>query len=256
MQETISVIHEDKNFVAVYKPAGILVHSTKISQNSEFRIQNYNDEPTLVDWLIKKYPEIKTIGDDPKTRPGIVHRLDKDTSGVMVIPRNQHYFEYLKKLFQNHEVKKTYVALVYGELLPKTGKIEKPISLKSGSVKRTVWKGKMEKEAITEYRVARSIEYRVMDGTEHRVSSNEKKLFSLVEVMPKTGRTHQIRIHMASIGHPIVGDSLYGKKTNPFGLTRQFLHAESLEWTSEDGRRIKIECDLPEELRGVLEGSK
>ena len=249
MQEKISVIHEDKNFVAVYKPAGILVHSTKIIQNSELRIKNYNVEPTLVDWLLKHYPEIKTIGDDPKTRPGIVHRLDKDTSGVLLIPRNQHYFEYLKKLFQNHEIKKTYVALVYGKLEPKTGKIEKPISLKSGSVKRTVWKGKMEKGALTLYE---AIKYFPRSSA----SSPRSSAFTLVEVMPKTGRTHQIRIHLASIGHPVVGDSLYGKKTNPFGLTRQFLHAESLEWTSENGRRIKIEAELPKELQDIIDELK
>ena len=246
MQEKISVIHEDKNFVAVYKPAGVLVHSTRI-KNLEFRIKD--DETTLVDWLVEKYPEVKTVGDDPKTRPGIVHRLDKDTSGVLLIPRTQHYFEYLKKLFQNHEIKKTYVALVYGKLEPRVGKIEKPISLKSGSVKRTVWKGKMEKEAITLYEVTKYFQ-------RSSASSPRSSAFTLVGVMPKTGRTHQIRIHMASIGHPIVGDALYGPKNNPFNLHRQFLHAESLEWTSENGHRIKIEAELPRELQGIIDELK
>ena len=239
----LKIIYEDKNFLAVNKPAGVLVHSIK---DSRFKIQDSKEE-TLVDWLLNKYPEIKNVGDDPKTRPGIVHRLDKDTSGVILIARNQKYFEYLKKLFspygiQGKQIKKTYLALVWGEIKQKIGEIIKPISLKSGGVKRTVWKGKMEKEAITEYKVKKI------------VKNEEGKVFSLVEVMPKTGRTHQIRIHLASIGHPIVGDSLYGSKTNPFNLERQFLHAESLEFPIEEGRMIKIEAELPEDLQNVLSG--
>ena len=184
------------------------------------------------------------MGDAPEIRPGIVHRLDKDTSGVILIAKNQRYFEYLKKLFQTGQIKKTYLALVWGEVKPKTGEIAKPISLKSGGVKRTVWKGKMEKEAITEYKVIKSIKY--------QISNIKEEVFSLVEAMPKTGRTHQIRIHLASIGHPIVGDSLYGKKTNPFGLARQFLHAESLEFPVEEKRMIKVEAELSEELKNIL----
>lgn len=236
MNEKIRVIYEDKNFLAVYKPAGTLTHSAQLRiKNVELRIE----KPTLVDWLLKHYPEIKNVGDESQTRPGIVHRLDKDTSGVILIARNQKYFEYLKNLFQTRQIKKTYLALVYGKLEPKTGVIKKPISLKSGAIKRTVWKGRLEKEAITEYKVIKSF-----------------PLFSLVEVMPKTGRTHQIRVHLSSIGHSIVGDSLYGSKENPFGLKRQFLHAKSLEFSPEEGKRIKIEAELPEDLKEILDGFK
>jgi len=265
MKEKITPIYEDKNFVAINKPAGLLVHQTAAK-----------GEKTLVDWLLKKYPEIKNIG-DPSTssgqvnlRPGIVHRLDRETSGVILIARNQKYFEYLKNLFspygrspegrQGSQIKKTYLALVWGKVEPKTGIIKKPIRLKSGTIKRTVWQGKMEKEAITEYKVLKYL----------------KKDFSLLKVMPKTGRTHQIRAHLASIGHPIVGDTLYGKKTNPFNLKRLFLHAESLEFSLpphqmrigaegainnksalwcgglERGRRIKIEAGLPNELKKIV----
>ncbi len=237
MKKQIAPIYEDKNFLAVNKPAKLLVHSvSKI--NSRLQIPNPKEQ-TLVDWVLKKYPEIRNVGDEPKTRPGIVHRLDKDTSGVILIARNQKYFDYLKNLFQTHQIKKTYLALVWGEVGPKTGVIEKPIYLKSGSTKRTVWHGKMEKSAITEYKVIKYYQ-------------RESAAFSLLKISPKTGRTHQIRVHLASIGHPIVGDSLYGKKTNPFNLSRQFLHAESLEFSLENGRRIKIEAGLPEELKFVL----
>ena len=240
MKDAISIIYKDKNFLALYKPAGTLVHPALI--------QNY-DSGTVVDWLLKHYPEVKSVG-DPSTssgqvnfRPGIVHRLDKDTSGVILVARNQNYFNYLKKLFQNHEIKKTYLALVHGKLEPKSGVITKPIKFKSGTTKRTVWKGKSEKEAITEYKVIKFL----------KLKANKKEIFSLVMVMPKTGRTHQIRVHLASIGHPIVGDSLYGSRGNPFNLNRQFLHAESLEFSSEDGKRIRIESELPDELRRVID---
>lgn len=251
MSDQIKILYEDKNFLAVYKPAGVLVHGTQLRmQNAELRIK----ESTLVDFLIKKYPEIKTVGDDPKTRPGIVHRLDKDTSGVILIARNQKYFEYLKNLFQTGQIKKTYLALVYGKVSPvrngasngvepKTGIIEKPIFLKPGTTKRTVHEGKMEKPAITEYKVIKFLKLK---------DDDKEKIFSLLKIFPKTGRTHQIRIHLSSIGHPIVGDTFYGHKTNPLGLTRQFLHAESLEFSQENGKRIKIETGLPEDLKKVL----
>ncbi len=235
MQNQIRVIYKDKNFLALYKPAGLLVHPAKS------RIK----EATLVDWLLKRFPEIKNVGDEPQTRPGIVHRLDKYTSGVLLVARNQKYFEYLKKLFKTGKIKKTYLALVWGKLEPKTGVIKKSISLKSGTVKRTVWKGRLEKEAITEYRVVKFIKL--------KVNKEKEQIFSLVEVMPKTGRTHQIRVHLSSIGHSIVGDSLYGPKENLFGLKRQFLHAKSLEFSAEEGKRIKIEAELPQELREFIQ---
>ncbi|NCO15562.1 RluA family pseudouridine synthase [Candidatus Wolfebacteria bacterium CG18_big_fil_WC_8_21_14_2_50_39_7] len=250
MKEQITPIYEDKNFLAVYKPAGLLVHPAKLRiKNAELR----TEERTLTDWALKKYPEIKSVG-DPSTssgqtnlRPGIVHRLDRDTSGVILIARNQKYFEYLKNLFQTRQIKKNYLALVYGKLEPKFGVIKKPIRLKSGTTKRTVWQGKMEKEAITEYKVLKYFKY-----NKPLTIVNKLLYFSFVRVMPKTGRTHQIRVHLASTGHPVVGDLLYGPKKNPLGLKRLFLHAESLEFSLENGRRIKIESGLPEELKLVL----
>ena len=124
----IPVIYEDENILAVNKPAGLLVHG----------VIN-NKEKTLVDWLLKKYPEVKNVGDAPEIRPGIVHRLDKDTSGVILICRNQNFFKYAKNLFQEHKIKKKYLALTYGEIKPKSGIIEKPIAIKSNTIKRTVW---------------------------------------------------------------------------------------------------------------------
>ncbi|MBI3638151.1 RluA family pseudouridine synthase [Candidatus Wolfebacteria bacterium] len=241
----ISVIYKDPNFLALYKPAGVLVHGTQFRiKNLELRIE----ELTIVDWVIKHYPEVKNVGDNPEIRPGIVHRLDKDTSGVILVARNQRYFEYLKKLFQTGRIKKTYLALVSGKVEPKIGTIRKLIALKSGTTKRTVFKGKMEKPAITEYKVIKFL--KLKDG-------DKEKIFTLLKVMPKTGRTHQIRIHLASIGHPILGDTLYGPKAGSemeksLGLTRQFLHAESIEFTTEEGKKIKIACGLPDDLKKII----
>jgi len=234
---TPKVIYEDENFLAVDKPANLLVHPAR---NPKSQIPNFK-EPTLIDWILKRYPETKDVGDQPETRPGIVHRLDRDTSGLILIARNQKYFEYLKNLFQTHQIQKIYLALVWGELEPKQGIIEKPISLKSGTTKRTVWKGKDTKPAVTEYKVKKYF------------NLGEQK-FSLIEAMPKTGRTHQIRIHFSSIGHPVVGDELYGfkKRKLPFGLNRQFLHAKSLEFPTEEGKMIKIEANLAEDLEEFL----
>lgn len=228
----IQVIYKDQNLLVLNKPAGVLVHAANLKQGTE---------KTLTDWLLKNYPEVRTVGDDPVTRPGIVHRLDKETSGVLIVARNQETFNYLKSLFQRHLIKKTYLALVYGKLKEKSGIIDKPIGIKSGSTKRSIYSSKMQKEAITEYKV---IKFLKLNGED----------YSLLEVSPKTGRTHQIRVHLTAIGHPIVGDRLYGgKHPAPTGLTRQFLHARSIEFTLPTGERMRFEADLPEDIKFLLE---
>ena len=271
MMSDPKVIYEDENFTVINKPAGLLVHRVKNkelriknnesrkpdrSHNSQFIIHN-SAEKTLVDWLIKKFPQIKNVGDDPETRPGIVHRLDRDTSGIMLIPKNQQYFEYLKSLFQAHDIKKTYLALVFGKLKTKEGVIDSPIGIKNGTTKRSVRSQKMAKSAITRYRV------------EKEFTDASQEHFSLLEVMPETGRTHQIRVHLASIGHPIVGDPLYGKKVSrQDSLLRQgsggqagvmshepprlMLHALSLEFSPAPGKHLQLEADPPPEFENII----
>ncbi len=250
----IKIIYKNDDFIALNKPAGLLVHSVKKNRikNNDFVVDKQPQETTLVSWALNRFPEIREVGDDRDLRPGIVHRLDKETSGVILMARNQNYFNYLKNLFQNQQIKKTYLALVFGEVFPKAGIIEKPIALKTGSIKRTIWKGKMEKKAITEYRVLENIKSPF--SCEYQASNIKDEVFSLIEVTPKTGRTHQIRIHLSSIGHPIVGDKLYGFKKYffPFDLNRLFLHAKSLEFSLAKGQRIKIEAELPKELKDLL----
>ena len=169
-------------------------------------------------------------------RPGIVHRLDKATSGVMLVAKTQASFERLKKLFQEHRIRKTYFALVWGVPKDKKGAIDAPIGIKNGSLKRSVHSSKMAKPAVTEYSVVKDFGDR-----------------TLLRVNPLTGRTHQIRVHLASIGHPIVGDTLYGKKL-PRGSTasraaaappRLMLHAAALVFSDDNGNPFEFEAPFP-----------
>ena len=214
------IIYENKDILVINKPSGLQVHAARVSGAPRAH------ELTLVDWLLKRYPEIRSVGDDPELRPGIVHRLDKDTSGVMLVARDQKYFEYLKSLFQKHEIKKTYLAFVAGIPATKRGTIDAPIGIRNGTMKRSVRSAKMAKSAVTEYRTLKEF-----DG------------YSILEISPKTGRTHQIRVHLASIGHPVLGDRLYGPKNQPAWADRLMLHALSIEFTAADGKRMKFEAD-------------
>jgi 23S rRNA pseudouridine1911/1915/1917 synthase len=209
------IIYEDENILAVNKPAGFLVHPAR---------EGISKPPTLVDRLIKNYPEIKNVGED-QMRPGIVHRLDKDTSGILIIAKNQSAFEFLKKQFQERKIKKTYIALVKGRVKNKKGIIDSPVKRYAKT-----------RDALTEYKVLKRFQN-----------------YTLLEVLPKTGRTHQIRIHLKTIKHPVVCDKLYTKKPDcPFDLKRHFLHALSLELTLPNGSRIKLEAGLPEDLQLIL----
>ena len=235
------IIYEDGDALVINKPAGLLVHPVKISS----QISKIN-EPTLADWLTRKYPEIKQVGEDP-LRPGIVHRLDKDTSGVMIIAKNQPAFEFLKRQFAEKKVKKIYLALVAGELNPPTGGKKGIINLPIGRSKKNPTlrlaspkaRGKL-REAITEYKIL-------------EIFRGAGKNCTLLKAYPKTGRTHQIRAHFKAIGHPVVCDKLYSKKTPcPEGLNRQFLHSYSLEITLPDGNRGRFETNLPDDLEKAL----
>ncbi len=236
----LNIIYEDKDIIVLNKQAGISVHPSV-------------NEPrgTLANALIARYLEIKNVGED-LLRPGIVHRLDKDTSGLLVVAKNQKTFEFLKKEWQEGRVIKKYLALVWGhpkekgEIVSELTRslkdfrkrmVVRPARLNSRSggpekQKNKEVKGKM---AITEYKVIKKF-----------------RDFSLIEVYPKTGRMHQIRVHFASLGHPVIGDKIYGKsKEKPEGLTRQFLHAFYLKFSLPAGP-LAFEADLPDDLEQTL----
>ena len=233
----LNIVYEDKNFLVLNKPAGVVVHPDK-----------NHAQNTLVQEIVKEYPEIRKVGED-LTRPGIVHRLDKDTSGILVVARNQETFDYLKSIFQKREIKKTYLVLVSGVIKNDNGVIDLPIGRsRKDSRRRIAGKGASGKlrEAVTEYKVVK------------RFSD-----FTFLEARPLTGRTHQIRAHFAAISRPVACDKIYGGKNLrhppfmaeadcPAGLVRQFLHAWKLEFVSSSGARMSFEADLPKDLGEVL----
>ncbi|OGN08022.1 MAG: hypothetical protein A2750_00935 [Candidatus Yanofskybacteria bacterium RIFCSPHIGHO2_01_FULL_45_42] len=221
------IVYEDKDFLIIHKPWGLIVHP-----------RNKNDKSySVAQWFVENYPHSKNVGD--LERPGIVHRLDRETSGLMILAKTPKSFDYFKKLFQDRKIKKTYVALVSGKVADKDGVITAPLG--RIGVKRTIRiVGKKlldSKEATTEYRVLKRL-----------------KNFTLLEVRPLTGRTHQIRVHLKSIGHPVMCDRVYGGKNMvcPPGLDRLFLHAQKLEFTAPSGRSMVVETDLPEKLQNFL----
>lgn len=223
------IIYQDKNIIAINKPAGISVHPSKLSETN-----------TLANWLVYEFPGIKSVGDEPEIRPGIVHRLDKDTSGVMIVARNQKTFEELKKKFKNREVEKKYLAIVYGKMENSKGTIEKSIA-RSSNYKKQIIAGRKTR---TKIRLAL---------TEYGVIKKYKK-YSLIEASPKTGRMHQIRVHMKSIGHPIIGDKIYKLKNSKDGLfaKRQMLHARSIE-LSLFAKKYSFSAELPEDFSEIID---
>ena len=238
MQEIIKV-YEDDNILVVNKPYGLITHPKNATDT----------QPALTDWVAANYPELKDVGEPfsasgyPLPRCGIVHRLDKDTSGLIVIARDPRAFDFMKKQFQGHTIQKHYYALVYGTPKEKSGTINAPLG-RIGMKRTTQMEGKKMidgKESVTEYQVVKSFEK-----------------YALLDVSPKTGRTHQIRVHLKSIGHPIAGDIVYAPKgwQRPEGLERLFLHAYKLEFPTPDGKRLVVEADLPKDLQKLLSGLK
>lgn len=240
----LAIVYEDQDLLAINKPSGLLTHPANRKDKSE----------SVVGWIIEKYPEIaevqdqygKSLGQWTDLRPGIIHRLDKETSGLLLIAKNQEAFDYLKTQFQERKVKKTYLALVHGRLKEKSGIINLPLG-KLGTKQTTQIHGKKElaeKSATTNYEV---LNYFALDALR----------FTLLEVAPQTGRTHQIRVHLNALGHPVVCDPLYGGKMKlcPPELGRLFLHAQKLEFTTPSGQSLILEADPPPELTDFLNSS-
>lgn len=217
----IKILYEDNDILVVDKPAGLTVHPSSTQPRH-----------TLVNAILS---HLSSPGGEPE-RPGIVHRLDKDTSGVMVVARNPVAHEKLAAQFKHHTVKKVYITLVRGHLTPQQGIIEAPIGRDSGDRKKmTVTTESRGRKASTSYKVIRF----VGDNT-------------LLEVMPQTGRTHQIRVHLSAIGFPVVGDAAYGIKSSI--ISRQFLHAHKLGLINpSNGQYVEFVSPLPADLVQALE---
>jgi 23S rRNA pseudouridine1911/1915/1917 synthase len=217
----LRVVYEDADLLVVDKPAGLAVHPAP-----------GHPSHTLVNAVLARCPELSRAGGEG--RPGIVHRLDKDTSGLIIVAKNDAAHLALARQLKEREVEKTYLALVEGRLSPAEGVIDAPLGRHPRHRKKmAVVAG--GREARTRYRVLREIDGR-----------------SLVEVRPETGRTHQVRVHFASIGHPVAGDALYGRAAPP-ALRRQFLHAQRLAFRHpRTGERLELEAPLPQDLAQAL----
>lgn len=231
-----SVVADDPEFAVIDKPAGVVVHPSHTHKKG-----------TLVNGLLAKWPSIKGVGEDP-LRPGIVHRLDKDTSGLMVIAKTQPMFLWLKKQFQERKVKKRYNALVHGK--PKKDEFEVAVSIGRLGTKQVAVKNENRgfSGKVNKSRFART-------GFKFLASYDG---YSLLDAIPEAGRMHQIRVHLKYAGYPLVGDQKYSsrKQYKQLPLKRHFLHAAYLAFTLPDGRNAAFSSPLPPDLEAVLRDLK
>ena len=249
----LEIVYEDKDIAVINKPAGMMVHAGA-GATSDARSRG-----TLVNALLHHMKKLSKVGGD--LRPGIVHRLDKETSGLILVAKNDAAHRNLGSQFSGREVKKKYIALVQGWPKSDSGTINAPVSRDRIKRTRMTTRGKGGRDAITHYKVTDKIE-----------SAYGK--FALLEVKIDTGRTHQIRVHMASLGHPVVGDALYGAsrelsarlantsgraskykngKPPAVSLSRNFLHAAELEFLHpRTGKKLRFGAPLPKELALLL----
>ncbi|MBU6370631.1 MAG: RluA family pseudouridine synthase [Patescibacteria group bacterium] len=235
----IPIIFEDKDVVVVNKPTGLNVHPDGKSK-----------EKTLVDWILQKYPSAKNVGEPMALesgakilRPGIVHRIDRDTTGCLIIAKNKKAYAFLKEQFQNRKVHKIYHAFVYGSVKDDRGMIDRAIGRSPNDVRK--WsaqrgaRGEM-REAVTYFKtLARK------DGV------------TFLEVMPKTGRTHQIRVHFTARNHAVLKDPLYAprfflEQRNQLGFKRLALHARELEIMLPSGTLLKIVAPYPKDFEAAV----
>lgn len=227
----IEVIYEDDDCVVVNKPVGMLVHD-----------DGRSTEPTVVDWLLARAPEARGVGEagrtpdgTPMERSGVVHRLDRDTSGVLILAKTQEVFGFLKSQFHDHQVRKEYRAFVYGNMKERWGTINRPIGRSSKDFRlRSAQRGARGtiREALTDWEL-------IIQSSTH----------AYLKVFPKTGRTHQIRVHLKAVGRPIVGDTLYApeelRNGDSLGFARLALHAYSMRIRLPDTSEHTFVTPLP-----------
>ena len=232
----VTILYEDSSIIVIDKPSGMVVHPAYGTPSG-----------TLVNALLYHCKDLAGI--NGVLRPGIVHRLDKDTSGVMVVAKDDEAFHQLTKQFKNRTVEKIYLAIVYGRFGQDEGLIDSAIGRHPSERKRMSTHTKKGRMAITRWKKV-----------------EEFNSCTLLEIFPQTGRTHQIRVHLSSIGHPLLGDPLYGRKGRPGAIhdpvlkecvkkmNRQALHAQRLEFTHpRTGGRVKFVSPIPQDMKEVLE---
>ena len=220
----LEVIYEDKDIIVINKPKGMVVHPA-----------NGNPDGTLVNAVMSLCKDsLSGIGGE--IRPGIVHRLDKDTSGAIIVAKNDKAHINLSEQLKNHEVKKTYLALVRGIIKENEATINMPIA-RSKKDRKKMAVDKDGKEAITHFKVL----------------GRYKNKYTLLQINLETGRTHQIRVHLSYIGYPIIGDEVYSNGKNEWNISGQCLHAWKLEFLHPiTNKKISLEAEIPEYLRNII----
>jgi 23S rRNA pseudouridine1911/1915/1917 synthase len=241
---SLNVIYEDDDCVVINKAPGMTVHPAGGAVSG-----------TLVNALLHHCPELKGIG--LEDRPGIVHRLDKDTSGVMVVAKNHRSLQILARQFKNRTVQKQYLAVVWGKLEANSGIINKPIGRHRSQRKRmsSRFAHSRTREALTEWNIEKILEV--------KADARSTIYVTLLRLRPKTGRTHQLRVHLADLGYPLVGDKIYGRRRSYSNKSaavslldnfpRQALHAEKLEFDHpKTGRRIEFKAALYDDIHRLV----
>lgn len=223
----IEVVYEDDDIIVVNKPKGLVVHPA-----------NGNPDGTLVNAIMAMCKEsLSGIGGE--LRPGIVHRLDKDTSGLLIVAKNDKAHINMSEQIKNRKVTKKYIALVRGVIPEDDATIDMPIG-RSTKDRKKMAVTKSGKQAVTHFKVLKRY-----------------PKYTLLEVKIDTGRTHQIRVHMAEIGHPVVGDMVYSNGKNDFGVEGQMLHAKSLDFKHPiTGKQMHLETELPQYFKSIIEGEE
>ena len=246
----MNILYEDSHILAVDKPADLMVHGDGKVRDPVL--------PTVADWFASQHPDSRSVGEEPITtkegttieRPGIVHRLDRDTSGVMLLAKTQNGYDHLKSQFMDRVVEKTYTAICYGHLKQDSYVVETEIGRSKTFGRWTAitkaMRGK-EREAITAIAVLNRF-------------SKDGSPYSLVQAKPKTGRTHQIRVHLQYLNYPIVADALYaGKRNDPdhnLGLTRHALHASEISFADLTGTKQTVQSPLAHDLMQAMDNTK
>ena len=243
----MDILYEDKDCLVVNKPAGLMVHS-----------DGKNKGPFLADWVLENYPKAKDVGDpmndgagNPLNRAGIVHRLDRETSGAIIIAKTKAGHTSLKQQFKDRTITKKYLTFVWGEMKEEFGTIDRPIGRSSSDFRK--WSA--YPTARGEIREAQTYWTRIANVKcnidPENIDTEEK--FALVEVEPKTGRTHQIRVHFSAINHPVVGDTLYApRRPMVMGFDRLALHSYSIEFADLKGKKIRVVAPLPVDFKKTV----
>ncbi len=225
----IEILYEDKDILAINKPADLIVHS-----------DGKTEEHSVAEWFLKRYPESFSVGEKLGSieRPGIVHRIDRETSGVLLLAKTQAGHECLKKQFQDREIEKIYHLFVYGNIREDFGTIALPIGKSKKDFRKKV-AGESGREARTDFKVLGRL---------------GDKSVTFLEARPKTGRTHQIRVHFRALYHPVIADPLYASaRPKLLGFERLALHARSISFKNVDGKTIKVEAPYPLDFKRALD---